>query len=127
MYIRFTRPSLLFWCATAFASLTACATQSPPQQPQLPSIPAHLGVKTDGTRELVVDRGGLIFSGNVAVVRKHVHKGKGSHFLPRYEAILHSSDGQIVTCHLSDLKNISNSRCEDGSGTRFRLLEQSPS
>lgn len=127
MYIRFIRPSFLFWGATALASLAACTNQPLIQPAALPILPAHLSHKTDGTHELVVDRGGLVYSGILMSVRTHVHKGKGNHYVPEYLATVRASDGQEMNCRLPKLRIDAATRCAGTTGAQYQLQEQEPS
>lgn len=124
MYIRFIRPSLLFWGATALASVTACANQPLIQSAVLPILPAHLSHKTDGTHELVVNREGLVYSGILMSGRTHVHKGKGNHYVPEYFATVRASDGQEIVCKLPRLKIDASTRCAGTDGAQYQLQEQ---
>lgn len=127
MDTRFIRPSLLLWCVTAFASLTACANQPRIEPTTLPILPAHLSHKPDGSHELVVERGGLVYSGVLMSVRAHVHKGKGNHYVPEYLATVRAPDGQEMNCRLPRLKIDAATRCAGTTGTQYQLQEQEPS
>lgn len=124
MDIRFIRPSLLLWCVTVFASLTACANQPREQPPSLPILPAHLNHKADGSHELIVEQDGLVYSAVLERVLKHVHKGKGNHTASEYFATVRASDGQEMRCKLRRLEINATTRCVNTTGTQYQLQEQ---